>query len=59
MFILTLKSLDEANVILTGLAELPAKHSIGLINEIRSQIQKQVDEQNKPVEPAPAPANDA
>lgn len=33
---------DEANVILTGLAELPVKHSLGLIQKLQTQAQPQL-----------------
>lgn len=33
---------DEANVVLAGLSELPAKVSLALINKIQQQAQAQV-----------------
>jgi len=39
---------DEANTVLAGLCELPAKVSMGLINKIQQQGQAQM--------PQPAPA---
>tara|TARA_B100000927_G_C16372857_1_gene432236 strand:+ start:92 stop:250 length:159 start_codon:yes stop_codon:yes gene_type:complete len=38
-------TVDEANVILAGLGELPAKLSIELISKIKSQAEKQQQEE--------------
>tara|TARA_B100000902_G_scaffold383053_1_gene421416 strand:+ start:307 stop:465 length:159 start_codon:yes stop_codon:yes gene_type:complete len=38
-------TVDEANVILAGLGELPAKLSMGLISKIKSQAEKQQQEE--------------
>ena len=35
-------SVDETNVVLTGLCELPAKHSLSLLQKIQSQAQEQM-----------------
>ncbi len=37
-------TLDDINLILTGLGELPAKLSISLIDKIRSQASRQLAE---------------
>lgn len=36
-------SLEEVNLIIAGLAELPAKFSMELINKIKSQVQPQME----------------
>lgn len=38
-------TLAEANLILAGLAELPAKHSLGLIQKVQQQAQEQLKPQ--------------
>lgn len=40
-------TVDEVNLILNGLEELPAKKSMLLILKIKLEGQKQFDEQNK------------
>ncbi len=52
MFTVTVKTLDEANLILLGLGELPAKMSMALIGEVQKQVQKQVDDLQKPTQAA-------
>ena len=37
-------TVEEANVILAGLGELPAKLSMGLISKIKAQAEKQQEE---------------
>jgi hypothetical protein len=36
---------QEINIVLTALGELPAKASLGLINDIKSKAQAQIDAQ--------------
>ena len=43
---------DEANLVLAGLSELPAKVSLALINKIQQQAQVQI-------QPVAAPATEA
>jgi hypothetical protein len=38
-------TLDEVNVVLAGLGELPAKASIGVIEKVRMQVIPQVQQQ--------------
>ncbi len=38
-------SLEEVNLLLAGLGELPAKVSIGLIEKVRMQATKQLNDQ--------------
>lgn len=45
----------EANVVLAGLAELPAKNSYEVINKIKSQAEQQVSKASQPQEAAPGP----
>lgn len=40
-------TVEEINLILTGLQELPAKQSLQLILKVQSEGQKQFEEQNK------------
>lgn len=35
---------NEVNIILAGLGELPAKHSIELIGKIKNECDKQIEE---------------
>ena len=35
---------QEVNIILAGLGELPAKHSIELISKIKSECESQIEE---------------
>jgi hypothetical protein len=41
---------QEAQMILSGLAELPAKHSIELILKLKQEFESQIAEQPKDVE---------
>lgn len=41
-------TVEEANLILQGLQELPAKVSMQLIIKLQSEGQRQFEEQNKP-----------
>lgn len=41
-FKLVLKSADEVNMILSGLGELPARVSMGMIMEVQKQVQAQM-----------------
>ena len=41
-------TLDEVNVILAGLGELPAKASLSVIDRVRSQVLPQVQNQQAP-----------
>lgn len=44
---ITLKfNLDEVNVILTGLSELPSKISYGLITKIKNDAQNQIEDED-------------
>lgn len=45
-------SVEEVNVLLAGLGELPAKTSLGLIEKIRSEAVKQL-QNNQPEVAAP------
>lgn len=48
---------QEANLILAGLAELPAKHSLELIFKFKKQCDDQLNPAPAP-EPSPAPETD-
>jgi len=53
MYTLTFKTLEEVNIVMNGLGELPAKVSINLIGEINKQIQPQLPKkETKAVEDA-------
>lgn len=39
-------TLDEVNVILAGLGELPAKVSVGVIDKVRSQVYPQLQQKS-------------
>jgi hypothetical protein len=41
-------TLEEANLIIAGLQELPARASMQLILKLQAEGQKQFEEQNKP-----------
>lgn len=41
-------TLDDVNVILAGLGELPAKASLAVIDRVRSQVLPQVQSQQAP-----------
>jgi len=41
-------TLDEVNVILAGLGELPAKASLSVIDRVRTQVLPQVQAQQAP-----------
>lgn len=41
-------TLDEVNVVLAGLGELPAKASLAVIDRVRSQVLPQVQSQQAP-----------
>lgn len=43
-------TVEESNIILAGLQELPAKVSMPLILKLQAEGQKQFEEQNKPTE---------
>ena len=47
-------TVEETNVILTALLDLPAKQSMKLIQSIQAQAQEQLAAQNAP-EPEPTP----
>ena len=49
-------TVEETNVILTALLDLPAKQSMKLIQSIQAQAQEQLATQNAP-EPEPTPIN--
>ena len=48
-------SVDEINIILQGLAELPAKHSMNIIARIQEDAAKQMQPEMKPEEGAEQP----
>ena len=48
-------SVDEVNIILQGLAELPAKHSMNIIARIQEDAAKQMQPEMKPEEGAEQP----
>lgn len=59
-FKITFRSADEVNMVLAGLSELPAKHSMALIMDVQRQAQEQAvppapPVPGEPVEPVPAP----
>jgi len=41
---------QEVNIVLAGLGELPAKHSIDLIAKIKSECEAQIEEENEHVQ---------
>lgn len=43
-------TLDQANIIMAGLSELPVKASLTLINELQKQAQEQMKPQAETVE---------
>lgn len=43
-------TIEEVNLILHGLQELPAKYSFQLLLKIQAEAQKQIDEQQKTVD---------
>ena len=45
-------SVEETNIILQGLAELPAKHSMNIIARIQEDAAKQMQPEMKPEEGA-------
>lgn len=45
-------TLDEVNVVLGGLGELPAKVSVNVIDKIRAQVVPQVQAQQQAAAPA-------
>jgi hypothetical protein len=60
MFTLKFDDLNQVNMILTALGEMPAKASMGMIlniqNQIAPQVQAQEDEQRKAALKAMVPA---
>ena len=48
-------TLDEVNVVLGGLGELPAKVSVSVIDKIRAQVVPQVQAQQQATAPAAMP----
>lgn len=50
-------TLDEANLILAGLGELPAKATIGLINKLQNQAAPQLQAEAAPSLPSDQAVN--
>lgn len=50
-------TLDEANLILAGLGELPAKATIGLINKLQNQAAPQLQSEAAPSLPSDQAVN--